>query len=216
MNVGDPAEGVNQLGKAFTISQLHKKWWEAKIIVIDESDLIMFKDMRKFDEYNEYWIKNETIVVCVTATPQQTDDPTEKAILEKWWGFKRVSFQSSAFTDREIFVNCDEKAYTEEEQKTFVLDAVKKNPVLLCKNKGRFENWAKDASQQFKLASALTAKDMRTLEKGKHGENFVAYFMDEDYVRGCDYHTSHRLANGNPGEVHVISLDSWDNKADMT
>ena len=38
--------------------------------------------------------------------------------------------------------------------------------------------------------------------------------MGDDEIRGCDYHTSHWNFML-PGEVHVIALDSFDNKAEL-
>ena len=127
----------------------------------------MFKDLEFFNDLVTYWREHNTTVICATATPQQTDDPSENAILTKWWGFNRIQFEEETIAESEVTVNCDEIDWTDEEQKAFVIDAAKKNPVLVCKNRDRFDQWVVKDADQFRYASALDFKDMRRLEKQK-------------------------------------------------
>ena len=90
------------------------------------------------------------------------------------------------------------------------------NPVLVCKNKNDFDGWARDFPDQFKYAKDLNEREMRRLELNMNGDKYVAYFMGEEEIRGCDYHTSHWLADGTPGIVHVIALAPFANKAEET
>ena len=38
---------------------------------------------------------------------------------------------------------------------------------------------------------------------------YQAFFLEEDYVRGCDYHATHLDANLEQGQVHVIALNPF-------
>ena len=42
---------------------------------------------------------------------------------------------------------------------------------------------------------------------------FQAFFLEEDYIRGCDYHATHMDVNKEPGQVHVIALNPFESQS---
>ena len=131
----------DQFGTEIKITDFYRRWFNAKIVIIDESDLLMFKDLDAFNELVKHWIANETTVICATATPQLTNDKAETSILTKWWGFNTIQFNQETSSNSEVVVDCENHKWTEEEQKTYVIEAAKLNPVLVCKNRGTFDTW---------------------------------------------------------------------------
>ena len=122
----------------------------------------MFAMTVEFNEAQEYWRQNGTIVVCFTATPTECNTPAEWKILTKWWEFSVLNYEEEQ-EELEFQYELESGILSDDELFQMVTDFMKTNPVLICNDEGRFKKLQAKKSSCFKYASALSTEDMTDL-----------------------------------------------------
>ena len=144
------------------ISVKHTKWWEVLILIIDESDLLMFTMTIEFNEAQEYWRTKGTIVVCFTATPTECNTAAEWKILRKWWGFSVLNYEEES-EELDFQYELEAGNFTDDELFEMVTGHMQLNPVLICNDEARFLRLQAKKPSCFKYARDLSTEDMQDL-----------------------------------------------------